>query len=67
MADTDDSIALGTRNRNPISFSTTPTAAATSSPRLFATMVMTRNDTCMSPSWNAMGTPTFRMPPSVGP
>ncbi len=43
-AETVDIMAEGTRKRKLMIFSTTPTAAETSTPRLFAMAVMTRNE-----------------------
>lgn len=44
IAETEESIADGTRKRNPIIFSTIPTAAAAIKPRPLAIIVIIRND-----------------------
>ena len=49
-AATVESMAEGTRKRKLMIFSTMPTAAATSTPRLFAMAVMIRKEIWMSPS-----------------
>ena len=45
-----ESMAEGTRERKLMIFSTMPTAAATSTPRLFAMAVMMRKEIWMRPS-----------------
>ena len=62
-ADTVDSIELGTRNTKLMTFSTMPTAAASSRPRPLAMTVISRKEIWIKPSCKATGTPTFRMEP----
>ncbi len=54
-------IVDGTRKRNEIIFSTIPTAALISTPRLFAIIVIMRKATWIKPSCKLTGIPIFRM------
>ena len=60
-ADTVDSIEEGTRNKNPMIFSTIPTAAASVRPRRLAMMVMMMNEIWIKPSCKVTGMPIFRI------
>ena len=62
IAEIVESIVDGTRNKKVMIFSTMPTAAAISTPRLFAIIVMNRNDTWMNPSCAAIGAPMLKSP-----
>ena len=65
MAETVESIADGTIKSSPINFSTMPTAAASSSPRILAMMAIRIKETCIKPSCSATGKPIFKMSESM--
>ena len=64
-ADTVASMEDGTMNIKLIIFSTTPTAAASFTPRLLAMTVITMKAICMHPSCTATGRPIFTISPST--
>ena len=61
IALTELSMADGTRKRKLISFSTIPTAAASTTPRWLTMTVIRRNDTCTKASCRQMGRPVETM------